>query len=166
MNSDFNNSADMQTPNPHEQFELLSAYMDNEVSPTEKSQVEQWLAADPNFHRLYQRQLKLRQLLISLPTPALASTKSNTELVVGQVMAKLEKRSQRRKLVFGGSAAAAAVLIGAIGSIFTFNFPEGQLRVANQVMPSSQKVAEEPLILAMEKPIVPLPKSMGPIQSP
>ena len=52
---------------PQERFELLSAYIDGEVSESEEQLVELWLSDDVNFRHIYQQQLKLRQLLIELP---------------------------------------------------------------------------------------------------
>jgi anti-sigma factor RsiW len=153
-----------QTPDPEEQFELLSAYMDNEASPGEKLKVEQWLATDVNFRRLYQQQLRLRQLLIDLPVPgsARAGVQANakTEQVVNRVFAKLDERSKQRKIAWGGIA-ALAVLVGAVGSVFTFNSPTTDLNVAtnNQII-KPQENPEEPLLLAMEKPLIPMPKSL------
>ncbi|MEE3718324.1 hypothetical protein V2H45_16410 [Tumidithrix elongata RA019] len=149
-------------PTPQERFELLSAYLDNEVSREEKLLVEEWLATDANFRRLHQQQLRLRQMLIDLPVPAFdrnvspSATKANTELMIDQVMAKIEKRSQRRKWAWGGIGLAAAAVIGIVGSVFTLNSSPQFSPVSNQFKPSQ----EEPLILAMEKPIVPIPKSM------
>jgi anti-sigma factor RsiW len=148
-------------PDPEQQFELLSAYMDNEASPEEKLKVEQWLATDANFRRLYQQQLRLRQLLIDLPVPGISRVGSQanarTEQVVNRVLAKLEERSKQRKIAWGGIA-AIAVLVGAVGSVFTFNSStvNPNLATNNQITQP-----EEPLLLAMEKPLIPMPKSMG-----
>ncbi len=152
-----------QTPDPEEQFELLSAYMDNEASPDERLKVEQWLATDINFRRLHQQQLKLRQLLIDLPVPGISRVGSQVnarnEQVVNRVLAKLDERSKQRKIVWGGIA-AMAVLVGAVGSMFTFNSPsmnlDGGIATSNSITNT-----EEPLLLAMEKPLIPMPKSMS-----
>jgi hypothetical protein len=50
---------------PHE--ELLSAYCDGELSPNEKSAVEQRLAADPVYRQLYDELVAQRTALRSLP---------------------------------------------------------------------------------------------------
>ena len=157
----YQNKTHMPDPDPEEQFELLSAYMDNEASPEEKLRVEQWLAADVNFRRLYQQQLRLRQLLIDLPVPgsvrAGAQANAKTEQVVNRVLAKLDERSKQRKIAWGGIA-AVAVLVGAVGSVFTFNSPT--MNLDGGVSTNSITKPEEPLLLAMEKPLIPMPKSM------
>jgi DNA polymerase III delta prime subunit len=48
---------------PDQRFQLLSAYIDGEVSETEEQLVETWLSDDPNFRLLYQQQIKLRAIL-------------------------------------------------------------------------------------------------------
>jgi len=44
-----------------DRFELLSAYLDGEVSPDERHLVNTWLSSDPSAKCLYQRLLHLRQ---------------------------------------------------------------------------------------------------------
>ncbi|NJM97689.1 MAG: hypothetical protein HC800_11495 [Phormidesmis sp. RL_2_1] len=46
-----------------EKFELLSAYLDDEVSLQERHLVEHWLSVDPSTQQHYQAQLKLRQAI-------------------------------------------------------------------------------------------------------
>ena len=83
---------------PEERFELLSAYIDGEVTEAEEQLVEQWLSDDVDFRRLYQQQLKLRQSLIDLPVPVAAhsSVKAETDVMINRVFAEIDKRSQRR----------------------------------------------------------------------
>ena len=50
-----------------EKFELLSAYLDGEVSDQEGAMVEGWIANNPEINRLYHEQLKLREAMRSLP---------------------------------------------------------------------------------------------------
>lgn len=153
-----NNS--MTTPN--ERFELLSAYIDGEVTETEEQLVEQWLSDDVDFRRLYQQQMKLRQLLIDLPVPVAAnsSAKKETEVMIDRVFAEIDKRSQRRKWKLAGIGISVAAVVGVFGSMFTFNSSPQFSPVANSVK-SPAPVAEEPVLIAMEEPLVPLPKSMN-----
>lgn len=153
-----NNS--MTTPN--ERFELLSAYIDGEVTETEEQLVEQWLSDDVDFRRLYQQQMKLRQSLIELPVPVAAnsSAKKETEVMIDRVFAEIDKRSQRRKWKLAGIGISVAAVVGVFGSLFTFNSSPQFSPVANSVK-APAPVAEEPVLIAMEEPLVPLPKSMN-----
>ncbi len=157
-NQIFNNSMTI----PEERFELLSAYIDGEVTDAEEQLVEQWLSDDVDFRRLYQQQLKLRQLLIELPVPVAAnsSVKAETELVINRVIAEIDKRSQRRKWKLAGIGISVAAVVGIFGSMFTFNSSPQFSPVANSIKKAAP-VAEEPVIIAMEEPLVPLPKSMN-----
>jgi hypothetical protein len=100
--------------------------------------------------------------LIDLPVPAVTRVGApavKTEQVVNRVLAKLDERSKQRKIVWGGIA-AVAVLVGAVGSVFTFNSSTMSLDggvAVNDIQPRAN--SEEPLLLAMEKPLIPMPKS-------
>lgn len=147
---------------PDERFELLSAYIDGEVTETEEQLVEQWLSDDVDFRRLYQQQMKLRQSLIELPVPVAAnsSAKKETEVMIDRVFAEIDKRSQRRKWKLAGIGISVAAVVGVFGSLFTFNSSPQFSPVANSVK-APAPVAEEPVLIAMEEPLVPLPKSMN-----
>jgi anti-sigma factor RsiW len=149
-------------PIPQERFELLSAYIDGEVSDTEEQLVETWLADDADFRRLYQQQLKLGQLLIDLPVPLAAnsSIKAETEVMIDRVWAEIDKRSQRRKWKLAGLGVSIAAIVGIFGSMFTFNSSPQFSPVSNSIK-APTAVTEEPVLIAMEEPLVPLPKSMS-----
>lgn len=152
-----NNS--MTTPN--ERFELLSAYIDGETTETEEQLVEKWLSNDVDFRCLYQQQIKLRQSLIELPVPIAAnsSVQKETEVMIDRVLAEIDKRSQRRKWKLAGIGISVAAVVGVFGSLFTFNSSPQFSPVANSVK-APTPVTEEPVLIAMEEPLVPLPKSM------
>ena len=50
-----------------DRFELLSAYLDGEVTPHERRQVARWLSEDSGAQALYHRLLVLRQAMRSMP---------------------------------------------------------------------------------------------------
>ncbi|MFK8182093.1 MAG: anti-sigma factor [Phormidesmis sp.] len=50
---------------PDQKFELLSAYIDSEVSEEERQLVEGWLVSDPQMQKQYETQLKLSQAMKS-----------------------------------------------------------------------------------------------------
>jgi anti-sigma factor RsiW len=147
---------------PEERFELLSAYIDGEVTESEEQLVEQWLSDDVDFRRLYQQQLKLRQSLIDLPVPIAAhsSVKAETDVMINRVFAEIDKRSQQRKRKLAGIGISVAALVGIVGSMFTFNSNPQFSPVANSIKPAAP-ATEEPILIAMEEPLVPHPKSMS-----
>jgi len=128
-----------------DRFELLSAYLDSEVTAAERRQVDFWLATDPEIQRLYRRLINLRQGLQTMPVPLAQQPAEHT---TQQVFARLHTR-HKRAVVWGGTA-IAAVLIGALPGILLERQPVSQ--VAQVPQPS------EPLMVALNTPVVEIPK--------
>lgn len=132
-----------------DRFELLSAYLDGEVTAAERRQVEDWLANDPEIKRLYARLLKLRQGLRTMPVP---QEEQPVERTVEQVFARLNRRS-KMAVVWGG-AAIAALFVGALSGVLPS-------RQSFQIAESPEPVAapSEPLMVALNTPVVEIPKA-------
>lgn len=131
-----------------DRFELLSAYLDGEVTASERRQVEDWLKNEPETQRLYARLLKLRQSLQAMPMPSALGTAGQT---AQQVYQKMHRRERRSAVVWGGGALAAA-FIGAV----TLVLPGQQ---SFQLAESSKTTtAIEPLQVALNDPVVEIPK--------
>lgn len=131
-----------------DRFELLSAYLDGEVTATERRQVEEWLDKDAETQRLYSRLLNLRSNFQSLPVPSTQPV----EQTIGQVFGKIDKRRRHRSVAWGG-AAIAAMVVAALSSVV----PGRQvMQMANVNDPT----ASEPLYVALNTPVVEIPDSM------
>jgi anti-sigma factor RsiW len=101
-----------------ERFDLLSAYLDGEVTPAERRQVEAWIATDPEFQKLHTQMLKLQRSFQALPAPAATSAEETTR----KVFARLDRRP--RLLVWSSlGAAAAASVIGLVSGAITGGGP-------------------------------------------
>ncbi|OYD90526.1 transcriptional regulator [Nostoc sp. 'Peltigera membranacea cyanobiont' 210A] len=144
-----------------DRFELLSAYLDGEVTATERRQVEEWLANDASVQCLYARLLKLRQGLRTLPVPA---AQQSPEETVQQVLSRLRRRSRLNWMV--GSAAVAACAIGAIGAISGLvggGSMVQQLAQRPQREPiqtsSASIVPPSPLMVGLNNPVIEIPKA-------
>ena len=136
-----------------DRFELLSAYLDGEVTAAERRQIEQWLDNDPEVQRLYVRLLKLRKGLRTLPVPETQPV----EETIKQVTNRLNRR-YRQILVYGG-AAIAACAIGAISNLLW----DGQGAITQMAL---RKPQEQPsysndssLMVALNSPVFPIPKA-------
>lgn len=129
-----------------DRFELLSAYLDGEVTAGERKQVEEWLANDPESQRLYERLLKLRSSFQTIRVPA---AQKPVEQTIELVYQRVHRRSRRRAIVWSGSAIAAVVL-GAVSTVL----PTRQLL---QIAQSPQQEIE-PLRVALNSPVVEIPK--------
>lgn len=134
-----------------DRFELLSAYLDGEVSAAERQQVESWLTTDPVVQRLYGRLVNLRQSLQAMPVPL--AQQSSPEHTATQVFTRLHNRN-RRTVAWGGTA-VAAVFVGALSGTFPT-----YLSSVNQVARISQPSAQhETLMVALNTPVVEIPKA-------
>ncbi|MEB3338454.1 MAG: Fis family transcriptional regulator [Leptolyngbyaceae bacterium] len=144
-----------------DRFELVSAYLDGEVTAAERKQVEEWLATDPVVKRLHKRLLNLRQGLHSMPIPASTQT---TDQTANQVFERLDRRP-RLRLIWGGGA-IAALFVGAFVSSLPWSrswMPQmAQSPVASPlsvaVAPQSPLLSDG-LMIALERPVVAIPKA-------
>ncbi len=140
-----------------DRFELLSAYVDSELSAVERRQVEAWLATDPTAQQLHNRLLKLRRGFQSMPAPV---NPVSTEQTVDRVMARLD-RQPNLKLVWSGAAVVAvatALFAGLSPNKPLFQMAEQPSQPAATTLPV--KPAEpEPLMIALDRPILQIPKS-------
>ncbi|HBB34525.1 MAG TPA: Fis family transcriptional regulator [Cyanobacteria bacterium UBA8803] len=133
-----------------DRFELLSAYIDGEVTAAERNQVQEWLANDSDMKRLYARLLKLRGELQKLPVPASEVTAAET---THHVFARIDRRRLRNAVVWGG-AAMAALFVSALSGVL----PGSQRALNFAQYQDSQEVAE-PLMIAVNRPVIEIPKA-------
>lgn len=140
-----------------DRFELLSAYLDGEVTAAERKQVQEWLNNDASVKHLYDRLLKLRQSVRNLPVP---QPQQPIEETVQQVMASLRRRS-RLAWVFGGTALAAALISAVSGLLPGGDSQMPQMAQKPSIEPTQQTptVAASPLMVAINRSVVPIPKT-------
>lgn len=138
-----------------DRFELLSAYLDGEVSADERRQVETWLASDTTCQRLYARLIKIRQGLKELPVPV---SEQPVEQVAEQVMFRLERRP-RRTAVWGG--VIAALFVGAVvGTLPRTEVTPSVAQSPENSYPSANAIAPaEGLMIALDRPVIEIPKA-------
>jgi anti-sigma factor RsiW len=143
-----------------DRFELLSAYLDGEVTAVERRQVEQWLVEDATVQGLYARLLKIRQGIHNLPVPPQA----NAEETVTRVFDRIWRK---RLAILGGATAIAACAIAAVTGLVT---NESSIPQMAQQQPSEQPQAQtqarinpqpaSDLKVAINDPIFPIPKAI------
>jgi hypothetical protein len=141
-------------PATGDRFELLSAYLDGEVTAAERRQVEDLLANDKSVQALYHRLLKLRQGLRVMPIPQCQTV----DVTVKQVFRRLRRRSQLM-MAFGGTTLAACAL-GALSGFFGGENSQ-MLQMAQtpvkQVQPETVQ-PDDTLTVALNNPVIPIPK--------
>lgn len=151
-----------------DRFELLSAYLDGEVTPAERQQVETWLATDSDSKRLYQRLLSLQSGFQDMP--AIAPSVSANRLA-NQVISQAQQRRPRLLLVWGGlGAAIAAAAVGVITNVLPGNAPMPQLAVTTSASLEPSPNAMEPtlpenlqglgLMLSLDRPPIEIPDTI------
>ena len=131
-----------------ERFELLSAYLDNEVTASERKQVEAWLATDRAFQQQYRQ---MQNIHVAFPRLTVPSSQSAEALAKG-VFAQLD-RNRNRKLSWIGGGAIAATLLAAVtglGGLFGDNSPQLQFAANKADIPA-------PLMVALNDPILAMP---------
>ncbi|MEL6130636.1 MAG: hypothetical protein AAFR30_12125, partial [Cyanobacteria bacterium J06628_4] len=95
------------TYSEEERFELLSAYLDDEVTAEERKQVAQWLMDDPHTLQMYRRLLMLRQAIRTAPIQAQPPLQVPTP--PQQSWGPFSSSAMRRTVIF---AVAIALLSG------------------------------------------------------
>ena len=137
-----------------ERFELLSAYLDDEVTLNERQQVEAWLANDAAFQNQYRQLKKIHQ---SFPQMSVPSSQSAQALSAG-VFGKID-RQRNRKLAWIGGGTIAATLVAALTgltSLFSGSNPQLQFAANKAKIPA-------PLMLALNDPILAIPTKGEPV---
>ncbi|MGB3612868.1 MAG: hypothetical protein WBA10_03675 [Elainellaceae cyanobacterium] len=164
-----------------DRFELLSAYLDGEVTPAERQQVLLWLEQDQTMQCLYARLLKLRRGLQCMPVPP---SNASIEDTLAKVQSRIKRRPRRAMAAWGGTAIAAlfvSVVMGSLtvpGAINWFGSTEEVETeaaadkaitvpdaIGNEALPDGP-VPTDALILTIEQPVVPIPMAVEPVEKP
>ena len=87
-----------------DRFELVSAYIDGEVTAAERRQVEEWLTNDPTTKRLYSRLMMMQQGFASMPVPA---SEQSAQDLAAKVLRRVERKS-KQTWVFGAEIGRAS----------------------------------------------------------
>ncbi|EGK90301.1 transcriptional regulator [Microcoleus vaginatus PCC 9802] len=127
-----------------DRFELLSAYLDGEVTATERRQVEEWLTNDPTTKRLYSRLLMMQQSFQAMPVPA--AEQSAQELAT-KVLQRVERKPKQTWILGGG--AIAALLIAVVSGV-----GGGRQLFAPEFARSPVPAESDGLIMALNEPLV------------
>jgi hypothetical protein len=151
-----------------DRFELLSAYLDGEVTAIERRQVEEWLKNDSATQRLYSRLLSMQQGFQSMPVP---KSEQSAQELAAKVLRRVGQKP-KRVLIWGGCAIAAlfvAIVSGVAGGRQLFA-PQFALEPGNSESDGLVVAVNEPvveivnpndLMLGVNAPVVEIPKAAG-----
>jgi len=161
-NDSSHGSSSDSTPNlghiQRDRFELLSAYLDHEVTADERRQVEAWIAEDATFAAMYRRLLKLQQGFQAMPAPAAAES---VDVTIAQVMQRVDRpRPDWRVWTGVGTAmatAAAALVVVSSGLLPVGNTPQIAVKSGDVKSGSPSPGAIEPpapsgFLVALDEP--------------
>lgn len=161
-----------------DRFELLSAYLDGEVTPAEREQVLTLLEHDQTMQCLYARLLKLRRGLQSMPVPA---SSQSVEDILARVQVRTERRPRRTVAAWGGMAIAALFVSAVMGSLAlpgainqipdeesksglsNVSEPDtGKVRDKTPTVPAleeapAEAISSDDLMIPIAQPVVPMP---------
>jgi len=127
-----------------DRFELLSAYLDGEVTPDERQMVLEWMQSDPNAKCLYNRLIHLRQGL----REASYSPCGDADAAVAQVFHSLNRRMQLM-----GMAGLGVVVVGVLSVLSgSMGHPQSIWRLASGGQSNY-------LEIALDQPAFPIPKA-------
>ncbi len=136
-------------------FELLSAYLDGEVSVEERQQVQDWLDNDPEIKKIYIQLSRLHHGIHNIPVP---TTETSSTHLSNQVFQSIDRTQRKRKTFLWGGGAIAAVVLATFSNLFTGGSNIPTFRLAES---SNQENASQPIMVAVavNKPAVKIPKA-------
>ena len=133
-----------------ERFELLSAYLDGEVTAEERYQVQEWLDTDPKLKQTYLKLLQLQQVIPQIPTP---TPSISTDQLSARVFQQIKRENRMLRLWIWGVMVTASA-----GFVVFFNLFMGTNNIfqpSNQL--ASLEIESEPLTIALNQPIFDIP---------
>jgi anti-sigma factor RsiW len=146
-----------------DRFELLSAYIDHEVTADERRQVEAWMADDANFAAMHRRMVKLQRGFQALPTPVATE---HVDVTIAQVLKKVDRPRANWKVLTGAGAIAAAsvaafaILPGLFSPNPSTQFATRPATTTPNVVTADQSEMPQPLTVAvsLDQPTFVTPK--------
>lgn len=133
---------------PADRFQLLSAYLDREVTAQEHRQVQMWIDTDPQFKQAYLNLLRLQQAMPQLPGPP--PSISAAELSQ-RVFTQIAQENRYQQCWRWGSI-AVAVGLGVVTSLCW-----GPVRSFLPGPQQAQRETPESLMIALNQPLFDVP---------
>jgi anti-sigma factor RsiW len=147
-NRDSNSCANLH----RDRFELLSAYIDHEVTADERRQVEAWIAEDPAFAKMHRRMTQLQIGFQQLPAVA---PSEHVDVTIAQVLKKVDRVRPNWQVLTGmGGAIAAAVTVAVLSNLPRPGFaPEMAAVQSNPSASQLQMPSPSALLISLDEPI-------------
>ena len=124
-------------------FELLSAYIDGEVTSRESKAIEYWLDTDPDFNKLHKTLLRIKRETYIISTPINIKSKS----VLSQDIFNKIDCQQRKKF---------NTILGSLGTMVMI-FSTIWLQDGFALYRYAQKNDNQALTIALNRPVLEIP---------
>jgi anti-sigma factor RsiW len=134
-----------------QRFDLISAYIDNEVTVEERKQIQHWLDTDAEIKTLYQKLLGLQTNLKQIPVPVTVAA----DQLAAQVFQEVDRHRRHKFYVYGGAFLTAMAVV--IGSYVISGRNDPMSQMANSTINVTQE--SEHLMIALNHPIVEIPET-------
>lgn len=136
--------------NSQQRFELLSAYLDRELTTETTEEVEQWLIRDQQAQKTYRNLLQLRYHIRR--APVYASQRSSSEALAKKVVSQATHQTLKQGLFWGGGT-IAALFITMISGVFSWSDPP----LSRLAKSSESNVPSDSLMIVIDQPVVEIP---------
>jgi anti-sigma factor RsiW len=132
-------------------FDLLSAYLDNEVTLEERREVQHWLDTDPDIKKLYHQLRGLQTNLQQIPVPVSVPT----DHLVERVFQHVDRQRNRRLFLYGGAVLTAMAIAIVSHGLW------GRDNSMSQMAKGSINLTRESdsLMIALNSPIIEIPET-------
>lgn len=127
-----------------DRFELMSAYLDGEVTPEERRMVLNWMSSDPKAKCLYNRLMRLRQGF----REGSYRESCDAEAAVAQVFQCLNYRMK-----LAGMAGLGVFVLGVLSVM------SGSIGHSQNIWRWASTVQPEYLEVALDQPVFPIPRA-------
>jgi anti-sigma factor RsiW len=131
-------------------FDLISAYLDGEVTSSERHEVQCWLDTDPEAKKLYHRLRVLQAHFQQIPIPATAPADRLAE----KVFQKVDRQRKRRFFLYGGALVATMAI-----ALISHGFGRQDSVPQMASHPSGVSPEGDSLMIALNHPILDMPSA-------
>jgi anti-sigma factor RsiW len=135
--------------NSQQRFELLSAYLDRELTTETTEEVERWLIRDQQARKTYRNLLQLRYHIRRAPV---YSSQGSSEALAKKVVSKATHQTLKQGLFWGGGT-IAALFITMISGVFSWSDPP----LSRLAKSSESNVPSDSLMIVIDQPVVEIP---------
>ncbi|BDA39915.1 hypothetical protein CPARK_000075500 [cyanobacterium endosymbiont of Braarudosphaera bigelowii] len=126
-------------------FELLSAYIDGEVTSKESRMIKYWLDTDPNFNKSYKALLRIKRETFIISTPVSIKSKSAFSQ---DIFDKIDRQQRKKFNTILGSLGTMVMIFSGIWLQDGFIFHHYVQKNENQA-----------LTIALNRPVLEIPNT-------